>query len=141
MIVFWERWRKYARLGALARRLGGQALPGSLEQLFEWGDAQDRGLKDLFELIESDQLCLKVLAKYDADTSTLKALYTELLEAGAGQWASRRYVPCYALAEPWCLEYLLARRRLAGIVRETDAFKLIEFYAGRKDVQWLLASI
>lgn len=126
MIRFLRRWRIYAKLYALSRQLS--RIPASADELLN--DTGERAREQLFKLIESDEACSLVLKKYGASRQMLEALYEELLEAGAGQCAGSKYIPCFALAEPWTLDYLLRRRRQSptGQIGVSEAFEVVVFY-------------
>ncbi len=141
MSGFFARWRKYAKLQALSRRLGirhvKDILPtDSIEGWLEQHDERKRAKNELYDLVLTDNQCVSVLSNYSADRETLQALYTELLEAGAGQWADSRWIPCYALAEPWSLDFLLRKRASIGI-GPGAAFRVVTYYQDNLRVEWL----
>lgn len=138
---FLARWRKYAKLQSLSRHLGirhlKDVLPaGSIEGWLEQGDEREKAENELYDLVLAENQCASVLSNHRADRETLQALYGELLEAGAGQWAGSRWIPCYALAEPWTLDFLLRKHASIGIGAEA-AFRVVTYYQDNLRVEWL----
>lgn len=138
---FLSRWTKYAKLQALSRRLGIREvedfLPAdSIESWLERGEEREKAENELYDLVFADKECARVLSDYRADRETLQAVYSGLLKAGAGQWAGSQWIPCYALAEPWTLAFLLRKHTSIGIGQEA-AFRVITYYQDNLRVEWL----
>jgi hypothetical protein len=143
MAGFFTRWRKYSKLHAMSRRLGirgpQDTLPaGSIENWLKQGDERKQAEQDLYNMVLSDHHCIAVIAKHGANRETLASLYGALLRAGAGQWAGASWIPCFALAEPWTLDFLLRKQAVGGIQTE-EAFRIVTFYQDDLSLAWLTA--
>jgi hypothetical protein len=143
MSGFFARWRKNSKLHALSRRLGIRGpqddLPtGSIENWLKDGDEGKQAEQDLYNMVLTDHDCKAIVAKHGANRETLASLYSGLLRAGAGQWAGASWIPCFALAEPWTLDFLLRKHAVGGIRRE-EAFRIVSFYQDDLTLAWLTA--
>lgn len=67
----------------------------------------ESALVALLDYCDSNPDVQKVMTEFNATRETLIELYSNLLKAGAGQWAGGHYVPASALAYPHTLRYLL----------------------------------
>ena len=127
-----QRMRKYSKLSTLSRKKGQS--PRTVEALLN--DSSNRDLEELCSIVLKDKDCFPVLSRFECSAETLRELFHQLSRAGAGQWAEWRYIPYFALAEPWTLEYLLRRRSQAASIQET-ASRIVVFYQDKKPLVWL----
>jgi hypothetical protein len=144
MFSSFRRLRKYATLHRMSREfaINYGKIPPSFEAMLRRGDEDDRLLEEFYSLVQADKGCSILLAHYGADRVVLEQIFKALMQAGAGQWAGKRFIPFLALAEPWTLEYLLRHRSRSfkppGI-GESEAFHVVVFYQDRKPLEWLQA--
>ena len=128
-----ELRRKYSKLYVLSRNKS-QNRPQTIEDMRRYDSSGD--LEKLCSIVLEDKDCLSVLQEHNGSKETLHKLFGELEIAGAGQFIGDRYIPYWALAEPWALEYLLRRHSQSASLRET-AFRVVVFYGERKSIAWL----
>ena len=79
---FWRRWLTYAKLSALSRRLDA---PFSLDDVLAGRDDYGRAKRELFDLVEKDDMCREVMDDYGADRQALETLWDQMLKARLGQ--------------------------------------------------------
>lgn len=142
MLRFFRRWWKYSKLSRLSREFAVHygRIPESTEALFRQGEEDDRLLGELYSLVEADKECSALMARYNADRQILQQLFSALMKEGAGQWAGKKFIPFWALAEPWTLEYLLRHRSRSftgGGIGLAEAFHVLVFYQDEKGIEWL----
>jgi hypothetical protein len=95
----------------------------------------DRGRSDqarsaLFSLCETDPQLSRILGKHAADRQILDELYSNLIRAGAGQWARDHFVPASAFAFGFTLEYILEHKKDEDF--RDVAWKLVEYFDQKK---------
>ncbi len=126
-------WSGSTTLFALSRELAAPV--ATVEDIV--GTGREDALSRLFDLVENDADCKLMLGNWNANRKVLADLYGFMLRAGAGQLLHGKYVPCFALANPWTLEYLLACRENRRLGLQA-AGAVCEFFAtGGKDLELL----
>lgn len=68
---------------------------------------EERAEEELYDLIEADLDLRQIMADYGATRDTLKLIYHNLIEYGAGQWVRGAYVPAAAIATNPSLDHIL----------------------------------
>lgn len=87
---------------------------------------RDQALERLFAFCLSDRELSEVMASHYATRDDLQETYELLINAGAGQWAGRHYVPVAALGHPSSLDFVLSDRGRRDW--RTTAILLIEYF-------------
>lgn len=93
-------------------------------------DDEDRAKDELFSLCENDPHLSQVLIKHNANRQLLDELHTRLIQAGAGQWARKHWVPASAFAFGSTLEYLLNHKDDSDF--DIFAYTLIMYFQNNK---------
>jgi hypothetical protein len=96
--------------------------PNHFDEVFRLTDSAE---DELFDYCESQPAVKAVMENFQASREHLKEIYSQLIEAGAGQWSCGHWVPASALAYPEPLEYVLSRRE--SDIEETS-FNLIMYF-------------
>lgn len=122
--------QKYKRLVALSHMMAAPAIPTVEDLLGMTG--QGGALDDLITLVANDGDCRPILDAYSSNGETLSDLYWFLMRAGAGQVIGEKYVPCFALADPLVLEYLLTNHKADRLGPDTAANVVAFYQTGNK---------
>lgn len=96
--------------------------PNHFDKVFRSADSAEDAL---FDYGESQPAVRAVMEDFQVSRKDLKEIYSQLIEAGAGQWSCGHWVPASALAYPESLEYVLSRRE--SDIEETS-FNLIMYF-------------
>ena len=104
---FFKDFRRQLKLQKLQAILGNLDLIGDIDDLLKKSDRRKKALNEYFELSMADPIIKKSLDEFSADKDTLHDIYWILMEAGAGQWISRRFISANALSVPQTLIYCL----------------------------------
>jgi hypothetical protein len=94
-------------------------------------------LDELIKICKSDESVELVMLNFGASEETLKDIYSNLLNIGAGQYAGGHYVAASSLAYPLTLKFLLSHYKEGSFeIRDYDeinsamfiAYRLIEYF-------------
>ena len=96
--------------------------PNHFDKVFRLADSAE---DELFEYCESQPAVKAVMEDFQVSRKDLKEIYSQLIEAGAGQWSCGHWVPASALAYPESLKYVLSRSE--SDIKETS-FNLIMYF-------------
>jgi hypothetical protein len=96
--------------------------PNNLDEVFRLADSAEN---ELLDYCESQPAVKAVMEDFQVSRKDLKEIYSQIIEAGAGQWSCGHWVPASALAYPESLEYVLSRRE--SDIKETS-FNLIMYF-------------
>jgi hypothetical protein len=96
--------------------------PNHFDEVFRLADSAE---DELFDYCESQPAVKAVMEDFQISRKDLKEIYSQLIEAGAGQWSCGHWVPASALAYPESLEYVLSRKE--SDIKETS-FNLIMYF-------------
>lgn len=96
--------------------------PNRFDEVFRLADSAE---DELFEYCESQPAVKAVMEEFQVSRKDLKKIYSQLIEAGAGQWSCGHWVPASALAYAESLKYVLSRRE--SDLEETS-FNLIMYF-------------
>jgi len=96
--------------------------PNHFDEVFRFADSAE---DELFDYCESQPAVKAVIEDFQVSRKNLKEIYSQIIEAGAGQWSCGHWVPASALAYPESLEYVLSRRE--NDIKETS-FNLIMYF-------------
>lgn len=96
--------------------------PNHFDEIFRSADSAE---DELFDYCESQPSVRAVMEDFQVSRKDLKEIYSQLIDAGAGQWSCGHWVPASALAYPESLAYILSRRK--SDIRETS-FNLIMYF-------------
>lgn len=92
--------------------------------------AEGQAKDSLFSFCENDPQLAPILKKHNADKSILDELHTRLIQAGAGQWARKHWVPASSFAFGRTLEYLLNHKDDSDF--SIIAYTLIMYFQNNK---------
>jgi hypothetical protein len=96
--------------------------PNEMDEIMDRADAAEDALLDY---CESQSAVRAVMEEFQVSRDDLRQIYSQLINAGAGQWSCGHWVPASALGYPQSLKYVLSRRDKD--VRDT-AFNLIMYF-------------
>jgi hypothetical protein len=116
-----------ALLARLSEALAPAGPDAYLSELMAGGPSHhEQALNKLFAFCESDPALRGALVTHAAGRQDLQEAYELLLNAGAGQWAGRHYVPVAALGHAPTLDFVLQGRGKRDW--QTTAILLIEYF-------------
>ncbi len=114
------------RLQTISQELAKPSTPQKLMEEIVTGGGRKAAAEDaLFDYCEQEPTIQPLLKEFQISRDGLQRLYSQLIVAGAGQWASGHWVAASALAYPESLQYVLSRR---GKDMQETAFKLITYF-------------
>lgn len=102
--------------------IGRQIDANQIDDIMARADAAEEALLEYCELQPPVRA---VMESFQVSLDDLKEIYSQIINAGAGQWSCGHWVPASALAYPESLKYVLSRR--GSDIRETS-FNLIMYF-------------
>ncbi len=125
---FIRSFRKSGKIKRISRVLGKELA----ENLKSSDSEKDTALEELLNICESDPELRQILLKHDAKRKELRAIYSELLASGAGQWTSDgHYVAASAFVFIPTLDYLLGSIRQGQNIQDLALPLLYYFEMGK----------
>jgi len=102
--VIFQSLKKSSQLRKVSKKL---SQPFDFNNLFQNGATSKNHLDELISIARADSSVKSLLDENNVDDSFLKELYSQLVLAGAGQYASGHYVAASSIVFAYTLKFLL----------------------------------
>lgn len=105
----------------------------SIEEMMKTSEKKEKALKELYDLCSKDKHLNSILNEHKITFLKYDEIYSQLLRAGAGQWAKGHYVAASSLVFGSTLRFILENKDKMDI--SDLAYSLIDYFENNRTGQ------